>query len=73
MVTVVSTLVVAGLLAVPVLALVYFCWITENWEFLGACGVAVCMVCFVACVLFMCGCVVVFCRFLCFLVVSNPI
>ena len=40
MVTVVSTLVVAGLLALPVLALVYFCWITENWEFLGACGVA---------------------------------
>ena len=43
MVTVVSTLAIAGLLAVPVLALVYFCWITENWEFLGACGVASCM------------------------------
>ena len=40
MVTVVSTLVVAGLLAVPVLILLYYCWLTENWNFLGACGVA---------------------------------
>ena len=48
MVTVVSTLVVAGLLAVPVLALVYFCWITENWEFLGACGVTVLMLALIA-------------------------
>ena len=36
-----TTLITVGLLALPVFALVYFCWITENWEFLGACAVAV--------------------------------
>ena len=39
-----TTLITVGLLALPVFALVYFCWITENWGFLGICGVAVCMV-----------------------------
>ena len=41
MVSVMTTLITVGLLALPVVALVYFCWITENWEFLGACAVAV--------------------------------
>ena len=48
MVTVVSTLVVAGLLAVPVLILLYYCWLTENWNFLGACGVTVAMLMLIA-------------------------
>ena len=39
-----TTLITVGLLALPVFALVYFCWITENWGFLGICAVAVCMV-----------------------------
>ena len=48
MVTVVSTLVVAGLLAVPVLILLYYCWLTENWNFLGACGVSALMLALIA-------------------------
>tara|TARA_S200000501_G_scaffold315550_1_gene307922 strand:+ start:162 stop:302 length:141 start_codon:yes stop_codon:yes gene_type:complete len=43
-----TTLITVGLLALPVFALVYFCWITENWGFLGACGVTACAIALIA-------------------------
>ena len=48
MVSVITTLITVGLLAVPVVALVYFCWITENWGFLGICAVTVGLVALIA-------------------------
>ena len=43
MVTVVSTLAMIGLLAGASVIFLYYCWLTQNWNFLGVCALTAVM------------------------------